>query len=97
VKGGWLAKLPVAGAIFYAERFSRQPYHTSILTGHMWVHELLHGNPSALKINLGWRSMFLCSWSGSSPLLWKLFSHFPVGKVGDMMYRKIAPAPQDPT
>jgi len=29
--------------------FSRQPYHTSVLTGHLWVHELLHGNPRCIK------------------------------------------------
>src|SRR5882724_11866739 len=47
-------QLACAGAIFYAERmFSRQPYHTSILTGHMWVHELLHGNPRHIEDQLG--------------------------------------------
>ena len=43
-----------AGALFYAEKnFSRQPYHTSVLTGCMWVHELLHGNPRRIKDQLG--------------------------------------------
>src|SRR5882724_6536020 len=47
-------QLACTGAIFYAERmFSRQPYHTSILTGHIWVHELLHGNPRCIKDQLG--------------------------------------------
>src|SRR5467141_1653480 len=43
-----------AGALFYAEKmFSRQPYHNSVLTGRMWVHELLHGNPRHIKDQLG--------------------------------------------
>ena len=43
-----------AGALFYAENMlSRQPYHTSALTGHMWVNELLHGNPRRIKVQLG--------------------------------------------
>ena len=46
-------QIACAGAIFYAERFSRKPYHTSILTGFMWVHELLHGNPRCIKDQLG--------------------------------------------
>src|SRR5882724_6933314 len=60
-------QLACSGAILYAERiFSRQPYHTSILTGHMWVHELLHGNPRHIQINLGWRSIYFSSCLGSS-------------------------------
>jgi len=43
-----------AAALFYGENmFSRQPYHTSVLTGHLWVHELLHGNPRHIKDQLG--------------------------------------------
>ena len=43
-----------AGAAFYKECvLSRQPYHTSILTGRMWVLELLHGNPHRIQEQLG--------------------------------------------
>ena len=43
-----------AAALFYVENmFSRQPYHTSVLTGHLCIHELLHGNPRCIKDQLG--------------------------------------------
>src|SRR5882724_11116849 len=43
-----------AAALFYGENmFARQPYHTSVLTGHWWVHELLHGNPRCTKDQIG--------------------------------------------
>jgi len=53
-------KIASAGAIFYAEIFSRKPYHTSFLTGHMWVHELLHGNPRCIKDQLGMEKHVFC-------------------------------------
>ncbi|KAH7903666.1 hypothetical protein BJ138DRAFT_974793, partial [Hygrophoropsis aurantiaca] len=31
----------------------RVPYHTSILTGHAWVLELMNGHPKRIKNNLG--------------------------------------------
>ena len=43
-----------AGASFYAEQvLFKQPYHTSILSGQMWVRELLGGNPQRIKDQLG--------------------------------------------
>jgi len=43
-----------AGASWYAEQaLFKQPYHTSILSGQMWVRELLGGNPQCIKDQLG--------------------------------------------
>jgi len=43
-----------AGASWYAEQaLFKQPYHTSILSGQMWVRELLGGNPQHIKDQLG--------------------------------------------
>jgi hypothetical protein len=32
---------------------NRQPFHTSVLTGHAWVRELLSGHPGHICISLG--------------------------------------------
>jgi len=37
---------------------SNKPYHTSILSGQMWVRELLGGNPQHIKDQLGWPNMY---------------------------------------
>src|SRR5882724_5900486 len=38
--------LAATQAMFYAQMvFFKQPYHNSVLTGQMWVTELLGGNP----------------------------------------------------
>ena len=43
-----------AGASWYAaQALCKQPYHTSILSGQMWVRELLGGNPQCIKDQLG--------------------------------------------
>ena len=43
-----------AGASWYAEQaLFKQPYDTSILSGQMWVRELLGGNPQHIKDQLG--------------------------------------------
>src|SRR5882672_6078161 len=43
-----------AGASWYAEQaLLKQPYHTSILSGQMWVRELLGGKPQCIKDQLG--------------------------------------------
>lgn len=34
-------------------RYLKQPWHTSILTGHMWVLELLGGHPECIRTALG--------------------------------------------
>ena len=34
-------------------RYLKQPYHTSILTGQMWVLELLAGHPERIRTELG--------------------------------------------
>jgi len=40
--------------MFYAHMvFFKQPYHTSALTGQMWITELLGGNPRHIKDQLG--------------------------------------------
>ena len=33
--------------------YLKEPYHTSILTGHMWVPELLGGHPECIHTELG--------------------------------------------
>lgn len=33
--------------------YDKEPYHTSILTGHMWVLELLAGHPERIRTELG--------------------------------------------
>src|SRR5882724_5646699 len=46
--------LAATQAMFYAQMvFFKQPYHTSALTGQMWVTELLGGNPMHIKDQLG--------------------------------------------
>jgi len=46
--------LAATQAMFYAQMvFFKQPYHTSALTGQMWVTELLGGNPMRIKDQLG--------------------------------------------
>jgi hypothetical protein len=31
----------------------KEPYHTSILSGYAWLHELLHGHPEHIRTELG--------------------------------------------
>jgi len=46
--------LAATQAMFYAQMvFFKQPYHNSVLTGRMWVTELLGGNPKHIKDQLG--------------------------------------------
>src|SRR5882724_482064 len=46
--------LAATQAMFYAQMvFFKMPYHTSALTGQMWVTELLGGNPRCIKDQLG--------------------------------------------
>ncbi|KAF8905171.1 hypothetical protein CPB85DRAFT_1152061, partial [Mucidula mucida] len=43
-----------AAALVYAkDHYWNQPYHTSILTGHGWVQELIHGHPDRIYTELG--------------------------------------------
>jgi len=43
-----------AGASWYAEQaLFKQPYHTSILSGQMWVREIIGGNPQHIEDQLG--------------------------------------------
>src|SRR5882724_11759382 len=43
-----------SAARFYAEsQIFKLPYHNSVLTGQMWVNELLSGNPRCIKDQLG--------------------------------------------
>ncbi|KAG2074033.1 hypothetical protein BDR04DRAFT_966978, partial [Suillus decipiens] len=32
---------------------NKEPYHTSILSGHAWVQELVNGHPDQIKNELG--------------------------------------------
>src|SRR3954454_19103159 len=44
----------IAGAASVVEPLvSKQPYHTSILTGEGWVQELLNGHPERIHTELG--------------------------------------------
>jgi len=46
--------LAATQAMFYAQMvFFKQHYHTSALTGQMWVTELLGGNTRCIKVQLG--------------------------------------------
>jgi hypothetical protein len=35
------------------QRYVKQPYHTSVLTGQGWVDELVHGHPLRIRTELG--------------------------------------------
>src|SRR6266852_5019488 len=51
---GIVINIVVAAAQMYAEPlYLKIPYHTSILTGEMWVQELLAGHPNQIKTELG--------------------------------------------
>lgn len=51
---GIVVSIIVAAAQMYAEPlYSKIPYHTSLLTGEMWVQELLAGHPCRIKTELG--------------------------------------------
>jgi len=46
-------------AMYYGNLyFFKQPYHTSVLSGQMWVIELLGGNPRRIKDQLGMQKVF---------------------------------------
>ena len=46
--------LAATQAMYYAQMvFFKQPYHNSVLTGKIWVTELLGGNPRCIKDQLG--------------------------------------------
>jgi hypothetical protein len=49
-----LTMAALASATLYVEKaFFKKPYYTSILSGRMWVEELLQGNPQHIKDQLG--------------------------------------------
>lgn len=51
-----IAQLVMGLIIAYMTPFlEKQPYHTSLLTGHAWVQELTHGHPDRIKTELGMR------------------------------------------
>ncbi|KAF8179432.1 hypothetical protein BJ912DRAFT_832942, partial [Pholiota molesta] len=41
--------------IYTRSYYNKTPHHTSILTGEMWVTELLNGHPDRIKSALGMR------------------------------------------
>jgi hypothetical protein len=44
-----------ATQLFAGSLYDKIPYHTSILTGHAWVLELINGHPDRIKCELGMR------------------------------------------
>ena len=55
-----IVKIVTAAALQYTTPlFNKTPYHTSILTGEGWVHELMTGHPDRIKTELGmWLHVF---------------------------------------
>jgi hypothetical protein len=50
----WVINVAVAGALIYARPlYDKTPYHTSALTGEVWVQELLTGHPERIHNELG--------------------------------------------
>ena len=44
----------------YLKLFSKEPYHTSILTGQGWINKLINGHPNHIQTELGMkRDVFL--------------------------------------
>jgi hypothetical protein len=57
-----VAQLIVSIVIAYMTPFlDKEPYHTSILSGHAWVQELLNGHPDRIKNELGMRKNVFCA------------------------------------
>jgi len=57
-----VAQLIVGTVIAYMTPFlDKEPYHTSILSGHGWVQELLNGHPDRIKNELGMRKNVFCA------------------------------------
>jgi len=53
---GVVINIIVAAAQMYAgPLYNKTPYHTSILTGEMWVQELIAGHPKRIRTELGMR------------------------------------------
>ena len=44
-----------AAQIYSASFYDNMPYHTSALSGHAWVQELINGHPERIKCELGMR------------------------------------------
>jgi hypothetical protein len=44
-----------AAQVFSASFYDKTPYHTSALSGHAWVQELINGHPERIKCELGMR------------------------------------------
>jgi hypothetical protein len=44
-----------ATQLFAGSLYDKTPYHTSALTGHAWVLELINGHPDRIKCKLGMR------------------------------------------
>ena len=42
-----------AAQIYTASFYNKTPYHTSALSGHAWVQELINGHPERIKCELG--------------------------------------------
>jgi len=44
-----------AVALYHKQHLNKQPFHTSVLTGKLWIEELLNGHPDRIKDQLGCR------------------------------------------
>lgn len=52
----FVVNIAVGAALTFSSSFyDKTPYHTSALTGHSWVQELIHGHPERIKCELGMR------------------------------------------
>ncbi|THV04157.1 hypothetical protein K435DRAFT_569155, partial [Dendrothele bispora CBS 962.96] len=51
----------LVAAFYGSESYTKQPYHTSALSGIAWVNELIHGHPKRIYTELGVRlHVFIC-------------------------------------
>ncbi|KAI0686915.1 hypothetical protein C8T65DRAFT_590667, partial [Cerioporus squamosus] len=50
-----MAAVGLAVQLYADPLYWKQPYHTSKLSGHVWVQELIHGHPDRIRNELGMR------------------------------------------
>lgn len=57
VAASHVVQLAAYAAVLYHQTFESEtrPYHTSALTGEMWIQELIHGHPDRIHCELGVR------------------------------------------
>ena len=47
--------MAMAANLYQEPNYWKQDYHTSVLSGHAWVQELVHGHPDRIYYELGMR------------------------------------------